>query len=170
MFAELRFEISLQNHILFERIVEDKSVFVSVLGDMAHARFTSVSYRGVGNIFAAKQYFARLDFFKPRYAVNEFGLTVPVYTGNADYFARTDVKRNAAHGVFFMNSAFNVQIFNFEYDLLRGGGRFVDRKLYVSADHHFGKLLFSCIFNVYRTYVLALSENSASVGDSHYLV
>ena len=59
-FLEFGFEITLQNHILFERIVENKTVFVSVFGNMREAVRVTITYVLFGNIFAVK---VNLAFF-----------------------------------------------------------------------------------------------------------
>ena len=47
------FLIALEHHVLRQRVIEDQSVLVTILGDVAHARGAAGAHGGMGNIVPA---------------------------------------------------------------------------------------------------------------------
>ena len=86
-FLEFGFEITLQNHILFERIVENKSVLMPVFRNVRYAVNVSVPYAFIGYFFVFKINLTFFRLFKSGQRVYELGLPVSVDTCYTNYFA-----------------------------------------------------------------------------------
>ena len=141
-----------------------------VLGNMCDSRFVSLFYAAVRDILSAQLYRTAGDSVKSRYTVNKLRLSVAVNTGNADYFARADIKADSSDGIVFMKIARNGKILYFENIFAWLGIVLLNFKLNGSADHHVGQLLFCNIGGIYRTYALTLTKNRYPVGNRHDFV
>ena len=96
--------IPFENEILLERIVQNKSVFVPVFGNMTHSGLSAHPDARIGNILSAKLCLSSVNTLEPRESVNQVRLTVSFDTGDADYFSRTNVERYAVNGILLGNS------------------------------------------------------------------
>ena len=96
-------------------------------------------------------------FFKPRYAVNKFGLTVAVNARDTHDFARMHLKTHVLYGKFFVNLAFDAQFIDFQNDVARDRLVLIDLKLHLTTDHHFGKFFLRRVLDFDGADVLALS-------------
>ena len=50
--GKARFEVSLEHFVVFQRVVQNQTVLVSVFGDVAHAVHAALTDRGVGDVLA----------------------------------------------------------------------------------------------------------------------
>ena len=97
------------------------------------------------------------NFFKPRYAVNKFGLTVAVNARDTNDFARMHLKTHVLYGKFFVNLAFDAQFIDFQNDVAGDRLVLIDLKLHLATDHHFGKFFLRRVLDFDGADVLAFS-------------
>ena len=170
VFLKFRLEITLQNHILFQSIIQNESVFVPVLGNMTDTVSIAETNGRFGHVHSVKSNFPRGDGFQPGQSVNEFRLTVPVDTRNTYNFAGTNGKRHVVDGKFFVNFTPYRQTFNLQNLFFRLRRCLFHYKLYRSAHHHLRKVLLRRIFYIHGADVLSLTQYRTSVRNRHYLV
>ena len=145
-------------------------MLVSVLGDMAHAVGIAVADRGVGNISAAKGYFALLERLKAGDTVDKLRLAVAVDACNADDLACVHLEGHVSDGVVMMHLRRDSHALDIE-DNVAGLCLFLmNDEVNVAADHHARKLFLIGVFNIDRADILALAQDRAAVGSFHDLV
>ena len=99
MVLELRLPVTLQNHVVGQRVIQHQTVLVAVLRDVAHTGLAALADGGIRDVPALESDGAGRGLFEARNTVDQLALAVAVDTGNADDLARADVEADAADGI-----------------------------------------------------------------------
>ena len=91
--------VVVQREVLGELELEDEAAPLPVLGNVTHARVERLARRRVGQVFAADADLASRGLAQTGQGVDQLALAVAVDAGDADDLARSDVERDAAHGL-----------------------------------------------------------------------
>ena len=169
MVLELGFKIPLENHVLLQRIIQNQSVFMTILGNVAHAELTALPNGGFCNIMTAQGYFSLLGLLKSRKGIDQLGLTVSFDSGKTDDLAPPYFKGDTLYGVIIMPGTGHDKVFHLQDHLPGFTLLFLYLKGHITAHHHAGQLLLRRVRDVHGTHVFALPKNGAAVGHSHDL-
>ena len=161
--------IGLEHHILLKGEIENETVLVPVLGNVAHIAAAAAD-RGLGDVLAAEGDRSGAHPVKAGETVDKLGLSVSVDTGYADDLARADGERNVVNGVALVQMARDAKTADFKNDLAGLCRGFVHLELNGAADHHVAELLLISIGGIHRADAAALSEDGDPVGNRHDLV
>ena len=102
---ELRLPVTLQNHVVGQRVIQHQTVLVAVLRDVAHTGFAALADGAFVMSLPSEGDGAGRGFFEARNTVDQLALAVAVDTGNADDLARADVEADAADGIVLVDLA-----------------------------------------------------------------
>src|SRR5699024_6526608 len=99
MVLELGLPVPLQDHIFPQGIIQDQTVLVAVLRNMAHAGLGTLPDGGVGDVLAAQADMTAGGLFQTGDAVDQLTLAVALDTGNAEDLPCMDLEGHALDGV-----------------------------------------------------------------------
>ena len=166
---KLRFKIAFQNDIVLQRIIQNQSVFMSVLRDMAHI-FIPFTDTQVCNIPAAKTDLAAFHRLQSGQSVNKFCLSVSVDTCDTNDLSCTHLKRDIFDRIVLMYLAGHRHVFDIQNHIARLRFLFFNRKGDITTNHHAGKLFLGGVLDVDRSDILALAQNRTPVGNFHNFI
>ena len=168
--GELRLKIPLQDHIVFQRVVQHQAVLVAILRNVAHAQNAAAADGRVGDVHAAHGDRAAGRGFQTGYGIYQLALAVAVNARDADDLARVYLKADVFDCVVLMDFGGNGEVLHIQNHLRRVRLALGDCEFHVTADHHPGQLCLGGIRDVHGAHVLALAQNGAAVGNRHDLV
>ena len=92
-----RFVVGAQHHVIVDGEGEDQPVALTVFGDVCHAAFQDVARRGVMDRLAQQVDLPGVDGQQAGQRVDQFGLPIALYPGDAEHFAFAHLERNTLH-------------------------------------------------------------------------
>ena len=161
---EFRLPEALEHHIVLQRVVQNQTVLVPVLGDVGQAQAVALPDGGMGDILAVQIDFTGGHFFQPCQSIYKLRLAVAFDTGQADNFTLTNLQAGIFYRIVAMHPGGNRHVLYPQDDLTGGLFLFVGNQLHIPAHHQAGHLLYRSIGHLYGAHVFALTQDGAAIG------
>ena len=166
---ELRLPVALQHQVFLQRVVQNQTVLVPVLGDVAHAGLAALTDGRVGNFLSAEADAARAHRLKAGQSRHELGLPVALDARQAHDLARAHLKRHVLDRVGGVHAAPDRHVLHIQDDFTGRAILLLDLQADRTAHHHAGEFLLGGVLDVHGADALALAKHGAAVGHGHDL-
>ena len=137
-------------------------MLVTVFRDMTHTGGKALTDWHVSNVFSIHSNGAALQWLQTGKSVNKFGLAISVDSGDTYDLTSVDLKRNAVDCVILMMLGSNHHILDIQNNFTGLCFFFLYNEVYVSSNHHGGKLLRVGIPDVYGSDAFSLTKNGTA--------
>ena len=155
--------------VLPKRRIQEQTLSMAILGHIAQASFAAISHRGTGDVIAEQRNRSGISLCGADDRVDQFGLAVPLDTGNADNLTFMDPEADAIDNRTAVGPV-DRQIAHLKCRLV--GDSRVRRfgAWQFASDHQFGEIGCGDVGSIDRVDCLAATEHGDPVSDlQHFL-